>query len=102
MSNFGYAAAFVLSFLSTARITRLIVWDKYPPSVWVRSKWDQITKDGEWAELVHCGYCASMYVTPVVVLSGWLSGWHTAWWLVTGMLSVAYLAAITMAYDGED
>lgn len=107
MSNFEWVAAAILSVVTTARITRLIVWDKYPPSVWVRTKWDQITGDsdgqeGPWTELVHCGYCAGMYVAPVVVLSGWLSGWHTAWWVVCSCFTAAYLGAITMAFDGED
>ena len=118
MSDFHWVAAAVLSVIATARITRLITFDVYPPSLWFRNWWDERTgfrdhrgelkRDssgnvlGRWTPLVHCGYCAGMYVAPVVVLSGWLSGWHTAWWVVTGILSAAYLGAITMAYDGEE
>jgi len=102
MSNFEWVAVAVLSVVTTARITRLIVWDKYPPSVWVRTTWDRWTETSKWNELVHCGYCAGMYVSPVVVLSGWLSGWHTAWWIVCGCFTAAYLGAILMAFDGED
>jgi hypothetical protein len=101
MDNFHWVAAAVLTVLATARITRLIVWDTYPPSVWLRIQWDKHTNDS-WGELVHCGYCAGVYVAAAVVLSGWLSDWHTAWWIVTGVLSAAYLGAITMAYDGDE
>lgn len=102
MSNFEWVAAAVLSVVTTARITRLIVWDSYPPSVWFRMKWDEVTKDSKWSELVHCGYCAGMYVAPVVVLSGWLSEWHTAWWVACSCFTAAYLGAVFMAFDGED
>ena len=118
MSNFEWVAAFVLSVVATGRITRLLVWDTYPPSMWLRSKWDNLTgirdesgrlmRDengdvvGPWVPLLHCGYCAGMYVAALVVLSGWLSDWHTAWWVITGTLTAAYLGPIVMAYDGED
>lgn len=101
MSDFEWVAAAVLAVLSTARITRLIVWDTYPPSVWFRLWWDRHASEA-WSELVHCGYCAGMYVSTLVVGSGWLCGWHTAWWIVTGVLSTAYLGAIVMAYDGDE
>lgn len=101
MSDFEWVAAAILTVLATARITRLIVWDTYPPSVWFRIWWDRHTNDA-WSELVHCGYCAGMYVSALVVLSGWLSDWHTAWWVTTGTLSAAYLGAIVMAYDGDE
>lgn len=118
MTNFEWVAAAVLSVITTARITRLFVWDKYPPSVWLRNWWDERTgfrdekgklmRDAEgdvlgpWTPLLHCGYCAGMYVAPVVILTGWLSGWHTAWWVVCSCLSAAYAGAVFMAFDGED
>jgi hypothetical protein len=118
MSNFQWVAAAVLSVVTTARITRLIVFDVYPPSIWLRDKWDELTgwRDengslvhnehgdvvGPWTPLLHCGYCAGMYISPVVVLSGWLSGWHTAWWIVCSIFTAAYLGAVFMAFDGED
>ena len=102
MSTFEWIAIAIVASLSSARITRLIVWDSYPPSVWVRMKWDALTNDGPWATLVHCGYCFGPYASAAVLLSGWLSNWHTAWWLVNTWLALGYVAAMIMAYDGED
>jgi hypothetical protein len=118
VSNFEWVAASVLCVIASARITRLIVFDVWPPVLWFRNKWDEwtgyrdskgeLTTDeegnvlGKWTPLVHCGYCAGMYVAPVVVLSGWLSEWHTAWWIVCGTLSAAYAGAVFVAFDGED
>lgn len=102
MSNFEWIAAAVIAVLSSARITRLIIWDKYPPSAWVRSKWDALTNDGEWSVLVHCGYCTAPYVALFTIGSGYLSDWHLGWWLFNGWLAASYLAAIVVAYDGDD
>lgn len=101
MNEFTWVAVALVSITSTARLTRLLTWDTYPPVVAIRMWWDNHTPEA-WNELVHCGYCASMYIAPAVVLSGYFTDWHTAWWLVNGTLGAAYLGAITMAYDGDD
>jgi hypothetical protein len=101
-TEFYWIAVAVVTTLSSARITRLITWDSFPPSVRVRMLWDRITRDGEWALLVHCGYCFGLWAAGFVVLWGYLSDFNTAWWLFNGWLGAGYLAAIVMANDGED
>src|SRR4051794_31719831 len=101
-STFEWVAAAVVAVVSAARITRLITWDEYPPSAWLRMKWDALTNDGPWSVLAHCGYCFGLWAAGFVVLWGWLSDLHWSWWLFNGWMAVGYLAAITMAYDGED
>ena len=102
MSNFEWVAAAVVAVMSTARITRLITWDHYPPSVWLRVKWHEITNDGPWSILVDCGYCFGLWAAGFVVGWGYLSGFHWTWWLFNGWLAAGYAGAMVMAYDGED
>lgn len=102
MSNFEWVAVAVVATLSAARITRLVTWDSFPPSAWLRMKWDAITKDGSWSVLVHCGYCFAVWAAFGVVLWGYWSDWNTAWWLVNGALAASYVAAIVMSNDGDD
>ncbi len=102
MSEFEWVAIAVVSILSTARLTRLLTWDKYPPVAWLRWKWTNLTNDGDWSELATCGYCASMYFAPAVLLSGYFTDFHLIWWLVNGSLATAYAAAVFMANDGDD
>jgi len=101
-SVFEWVAAFILAVVASARLTRLVVWDKYPPTAWLRIKWDTITDDGEWSVLAHCGYCFGLWAALFVVGWGWLSDLHWSWWLFCGWLTVGYFAAMTMAYDGDD
>lgn len=101
-STFEWVAAFVIAVVSVARISRLLTWDKYPPSVWVRTKWDALTDDGPWSVLVHCGYCFGLWAAMFVVGYGWLSDLHWSWWLLNGWLAVGYLGAVFMAFDGDD
>lgn len=102
MSNFEWVAVAIVTIVSSARITRLVVWDSYPPSVWLRSKWDALTKDGDWSLLAHCGYCFGMYAAGFTVLTGYFSDWHPIWWIFNGWLTASYGAAIVMSYDGDD
>lgn len=101
-TEFVWIAAFVIGALSAARLTRLVVWDSYPPSAWLRAKWDSITNDGPWSTLAHCGYCFGLWASGFVVLWGYLSDLHWSWWLFNGWMAVGYLAAIVMAYDGDE
>lgn len=102
MTEFEWVAVAIISVMSSARITRLVTWDHYPPSIWLRTKWDDWTKDGQWSLLVHCGYCFGLWAALFVVGTGWLSDWHLAWWLFNGWLAVGYAAAMVMAYDGDE
>lgn len=102
MSEFHWVAVAIVSVLSSARITRLITVDSFPPSARVRIWWDDLTNDGPWSMLVHCGYCFGLWAALLVVGSGYLSDWHTAWWLFNGWMSVGYAAAIVMANDGDE
>lgn len=102
-----YAVALIIAVLATARITRLFTYDHMPLFVSLRNVWDRWTTNeqgvpSDWNLLLHCQFCAAVWIAPAVVLSGWLSGLHTAWWLVCGTLAVSYLAATYMSYDGED
>lgn len=102
MTEFEWVAVAIVFVTSTARITRLITWDHYPPSIWLRIKWDTITHDGPWSLLAHCGYCFSFWAGAAVLAWGYFTDWQTAWWLVNGALGGSYLAAILMANDGDD
>lgn len=94
------AIAFV-TVMSAARVTRLITYDAFPPSAWLRAKYDDLTNENEWSLLVHCGYCFSFWATLAIAVWGYFSGWHTAWWLTNSILGGSYLAAIVMAADKD-
>lgn len=102
MTNSDWVMVAVVTVLSVARLTRLLTWDSFPPSIWVRTKFDDLTKDGKWSLLVHCGYCFSVWAAFGVVLWGYWSDWNTFWWIVNGSLAAAYVGAIVMANDGDE
>jgi hypothetical protein len=105
MTDFQWVAAAIVACLSAARITRLVTHDAFPPFVRVRIWYDDLTNENEWSLLLHCQYCFGVWAAGFVVGWGYLSGldgwWGTAWWLFNGWMSVAYMAAIIMSYDGE-
>jgi len=94
-------AAVVVGVLASARLTRLLVLDDYPPAVWVRERWHSVTREGAWAELVDCIYCAAPWVTLPVLVAGVWSGLAVWWWLVCGWLAGSYVASVVVAFDGS-
>lgn len=106
MTDFQWVAIAVVTALSVARISRLVTWDSFPPSIWLRMRWDTITKDGSWSLLAHCGYCFSVWAAFGVVLWGywcdWNGAWGAVWWIVNGSLAASYVGAIVMSFDGDD
>lgn len=106
MTDFQWIAIAVVTVLSVARITRLVTWDSFPPSAWLRARWDTITHDGSWSILAHCGYCFAVWAAFGVVLWGywcdWDGAWGTVWWIVNGSLAASYVGAIVMSFDGDE
>lgn len=104
--EFFWLAVALVSIVSSARLTRLWTFDGFPPVVWLRDRFERWTDKTDrrrsWQTLAFCPYCASFWFTLVVVLSGWGSGWHTAWWLTNGVLGASYLAAILQVKDGDE
>lgn len=102
MDAFFWIAVAAIVITSSSRITRLLTYDKFPPIQWLRHKYEDATDGSGWQLLAFCPYCASFWVTLAVVLSGYYSDWHTAWWIVNGVFGGSYLAAILMVHDGDD
>lgn len=102
MTDLEYLAAFVITVFSAARISRLILIDVFPPSIWLRIKWDEKTDGSPWNELLHCTFCLSPWVSGGILGLGWATNFHPVWWFVNGTLAAAYLAATYVVHDGED
>lgn len=94
-----YLLAGALSSIAVGRITRLVVFDDFPPSVALRSWWARVTKDGPWNKLTTCGFCFAVWATPLSWAWAWVSNLHWTWWAAHGLASCMYLAAIIVAYD---
>lgn len=104
-----YATAAATLILSTARLTRLLVHDKWPPAVTVRVWWMNATNHGPWADLVTCPFCVTPYLTAGILTWGLAVGvpdgdaaaWSAAWWwwLFNGWLALSYLAAMVVVRD---
>lgn len=92
-------AIVVTGVLSSARLTRLITQDSFPPAIWARTKWDDWTEDSDWNKLFHCHWCMGPYTTAFVGLTGWLSDFHTAWWVFNIWLAGSYLNSMIVERD---
>jgi hypothetical protein len=96
--TFGLAPAAFIIVLSVARTARLIVWDDFPPMMWLRPR--LIAWFGEkWGKLWTCQFCLTPYLTAGIILWAWLCDLHWTWWVINGVWGLSYVAAIIVAYD---
>lgn len=115
-TEFYWVAVVATTIISAARITRVLVYDKFPPAAWVRDKYLDATDGSGWGLLALCGYCMSFWVTAALVVWADLAGvfdrepafgWSgdlsvPIWWLINGVFAMSYLAATYIANDGDD
>lgn len=117
MTVLTLTAAYLLTALASARLTRLLTHDHYPPAAALRRWWfnQTIAKGGwraGWALLLTsehgtgCPFCAAPYVTALLMAAGmgagiWQPGWTLAgaWWTLAVWASLSYLAAMIVVRD---
>lgn len=99
--EFYYVVAAIVGVLSVARLTRLLTNDDFPPSEWIRTTWDKITKEGAWSALARCLWCASPYITAAVLAWGLLSHFHWTWWVFNGWMAASYVASWLVFHDED-
>lgn len=91
-------AAVIVGVFSSARLTRLVTQDIYPPVAKMRDWWDSKVS-GDWGILAFCHWCAAPWVTGPILLWGWLSDLHWSWWLFNGWLAASYVASMIVERD---
>lgn len=96
--------AVVVAVVGSARLTRLIVYDDYPPAQGVRNWWDKVTRNGPWSLLAHCGWCMGPWVTAFTVVWFFLGVLVyppvlIAWWVFFGWLTLSYWVSQYVYFD---
>lgn len=89
----------LIAVIGTARITRFITEDTFPPMVRVRDAWIARFNTSGWAELAICPFCVSVYISAGTIATGLLLDFGPLWVVIYSWLSLAYAAAILVARD---
>lgn len=111
---------YVVAILCAARLTRLLAFDEWPPTIWLRDRWDAVTRpvadddhvvrEHPWRKLLHCPYCLAPWMLLLVMLAALLAGYRIPgdgvleqiWWFGASWLGGSYVAAMVVIYDGDD
>lgn len=109
---------FVVLF-GSGRVARLVTYDAFPPTIWLRTTWDRFTEvrkvrtpgapggvavvDNPWNKLLHCFWCFTPWTMAVCL--GWfaltfVSPWFAwTWWVLWSWLAASYAASMIVARD---
>lgn len=89
--------------IGVARLTRVVVYDEFPPTAWWREMWAGWFHGTGWDKLFLCWWCFSFWAALACV--GWFIGglyvdWVMwAWWIFWGTFALAYLAPMLIVRD---
>lgn len=96
------AAVFIVA---SARITRLIVADTFPPSVKLRI-WYEDRASGGWESLLSCPWCFGFWAVVANAGAGWAahaiaSPVWSAWAILNGLLAASYVVSYLVFHDED-
>lgn len=101
--------AIVTGVLGVARLTRIVVYDEFPPSVWLRTTVESVLSQRGpyvrlWSKIVTCWWCLAPWVALACILWWMLLiplwiGFAYIWWAWWGMLAAGYVATMVIVRD---
>lgn len=97
--------AILVAWFGTARLTRIITHDDYPPAAWLRSRWIALTWDrkndseGDWGKLATCIWCAQPYVVAICMVWAYFTDFHWTWWAFWAWMALSQAGSTLLAYD---
>lgn len=96
------ALAVIVAIIGSARLTRLITHDAFPPVAWLRAKYeDRVPED--WSLLVHCPWCMGPWMFLVCmtwfVVSIFVPWLAWPWWLFYIWMAGSYLTSQYVHFD---
>lgn len=95
-----WLAACIIGIWSVARTARLIVYDDFPPMVWLRIRYLALfADDSPWRKLAECPFCLTPYLSAGMLAWAYFSELNTWWWVINGVWAASYFAATIVSYD---
>lgn len=90
--------------IGTARVARIATYDDFPPAMWLRQRWVDMTDGTGWQNLATCFWCATPWLMLLTVgwfLAGllWVPWLTVAWWIFYGWMALSYLASQYILFD---
>lgn len=97
---------FFIAVFGVGRMARLITYDAFPPSMAIRTRWAEITRDGPWAKLFTCYWCLTPWIM-LVALIWFVLAWDVAWAAIAwtafwGWLAISYLTSMLVNRDERE
>lgn len=94
--------AVVVIVVGSARLTRIITYDDFPPIVRLRIWYDSHTSE-EWSKLVHCPWCMGPWVALMAMstfaVSSYVPVLAAIWWVFWGWLTLSYWVSQYVHFD---
>jgi hypothetical protein len=85
--------------LATGRFSRLLIFDDFPPAIWLREGWFAFWGENATGKLLACPWCLTPWLVLVNLTWAYLSDLAWWWWAPNLWFALSYAASIVIAYD---
>jgi hypothetical protein len=100
VSHWDWVVATLVGVVSVARTARLLIYDEFPPMLWLRVRFLALfADDNKWSKIAECQYCITPYLAAGMLAWAWASDLNPWWWIINGVWAGSYVAAILVSYD---
>jgi len=90
--------AVLIAVFGTARLTRIVAHDDYPPAEWLRMQSYRLLGD-KWGKITNCIWCTQPYIVLICMSWGWFSDFHWSWWAFWAWMALSQAGSSLLAYD---
>ena len=98
LSTVETVLAVLIGVFGTARLTRIVAHDDYPPAEWVRTRSFALLGD-KWGKITACIWCTQPYIVAICMAWAWFSDFHWSWWAFWGWMALSQAGSTLLAYD---
>lgn len=84
--------------LGVARVSRIVTYDDFPPTEWLRVRWIVLVGE-KWGKLLTCFWCTTPYVAAGSLAWSVYSDFHWSWWAFWGTFAISQAASTLLSYD---
>jgi len=98
LSVFETIMAILVAWWGTARLTRIAVYDDYPPAEWVRAHIVALVGE-KWGKIATCIWCGQPYIVAICMAWAYFSDFHWSWWAFWTWMALSQAGSTLLAYD---
>lgn len=101
LSTVETVLAVLIAVFGTARLTRIVAYDDFPPAEWLRTQVYRLLGD-RWGKIADCIWCTQPYIVAICMTWAYFTDLHWSWWAFWSWMALSQAGSTVLSYDEPD